>query len=146
MRKIRVEARSTTLSQKDLWKIVTTIENYPKWCKFCQRILVAPPELVEGTSWVDITTLLWIPLKAKHIVTKIKPFEEFHVFLPLSGGGKMWFQFDFKQKGEHSYMTSEVTFDLRYKLINATVGYILEKRWKQLMEHGFPGLDEKKYL
>ena len=141
-----MEAKSIKLSQKDLWRIVTTIEDYPTWCKFCQRIIAAPSKIEEGAVWIDVTTLLWIPLKIKHIVKKVRPYEELDVFLPLPIGGKMWFKFCFKQKGKYSYMTSEVSFDLGHRLIDETVGRILEKRWRELLDQGFPGLDEKKYL
>lgn len=143
MRKIRLEAKSTTLSRKDLWRMVTNIGDYPSWCKFCQRIFDAPTKIEEGSAWIDITTLLWIPIKVKHIVTRVKLYEEFYAFLPLPGGGKMWFQFSFEQKGKDSYMNNEIMFDLGNRFINSTVGYVLEKRWIQLLRQGFPGLDEK---
>ncbi|HSX09373.1 MAG TPA: hypothetical protein VLF93_04415 [Candidatus Saccharimonadales bacterium] len=146
MRKIHIQARSSIHSHKDLWKIMTAIEDYPTWCKFCKKMLTKDIKVVEGTVFHDVTTLLWIPLTIKHVITKVKPHEELHFFLPLPGGGKMWHKFTFKQKGKYSYMTSEIIFDLGSRLRNATVGRILEKRWRQLIEEGFPGFDEKKRI
>jgi hypothetical protein len=144
MRKIKMQARSTTLSQKDLWAIMTKIEDYPKWCKFCKSMVIT--EFEEGAVFYDVTTLLWIPIKIEHVITKIKPYEELHFFLTLPRGGKMWHKFSFKQEGNIGYMTIEVTFDLGNKFKNATAGHVLEKRWLQLIHQGFPGLEEKKHI
>ena len=105
-----------------------------------------PTKMEVGAAYHDITTLLWIPLKIKHVVTKMEPYKEFHIFIPLPGGGKMWHKFKFLQEGDIGVMMSEVSFDLGNKFINATVGHVLEKRWMQLIKQGFPGLDEKKRL
>ncbi len=146
MRKIKMQARSSTLSQKDVWKIMTTIEDYPQWCKFCKKMLIDDTNLKEGTIFHDITTLLWIPLKIKHIVTKIEPYEKLHYLLELPRGGKMWHKFGFRQQDKITYMTIEITFDLGNSLKDATVGYVLEKRWLQLIDQGFSGLEEKKHI
>jgi hypothetical protein len=144
MRKILVRSKSKTLSQKDLWKTMTTLEDYPNWCKFCIKMI--PAKLEEGAEYHDITTLLWIPLKIKHVVIKIEPHNEFHTYVPLPGGGQMWQKFNFSHDGEKAVLLSEITFDLGSRIANATVGHILEKRWMQLARQGFPGSDEYKRL
>ena len=138
MRKILVKSTSKTLSQKDLWDVVTALEKYPTWCKTCIKMI--PTTLEVGAIYHDITTLLWVPLKIKHVVMKMEPHKEIHIFLPLPGGGKMWHKFMLQQKGKEVLLISEITFDLGNKLKNATVGYLLEKRWIELIEQGYPGL------
>lgn len=146
MRKILVESSSTVHTQKDLWEIMTAFEDYPTWCKFCKSMTMTPAEVKKGVVFHDVTTLLWIPLTIKHIITKVKPHEELHFFLPLPWGGKMWHKFYFQQYDTHSRMRTEITFDLGNWLFNKTVGYILEKRWVKLLHQGFPGLEEIKRL
>lgn len=138
MRKIIIHSKSDTLSHKELWKIMTTLEDYPKWCKFCKSIISS--EIKEGEIFYDTTTLLWVPLKIKHTITKIKPYEEIQYFLELPGKGKMWHKFTLQQKDKETHLISEVSFDLGNRLRNATVGHILEKRWVELIKQGCPGL------
>src|SRR5690349_4391327 len=124
MRKIVMESKSKVHSKKDLWRTMTKLEDYPKWCKYCKKITAT--EVKEGAIFHDVTTLLWIPLKISHIITKVKLHQELHFFLPLPGGGKIWHKFTFKQRRDHSLMRTEITFDLGNTLFNNTVGYILE--------------------
>ena len=123
---------------------MTTLEEYPNWCKFCIKMM--PTQIKEGAVYHDITTLLWIPLKIKHVVIKMDPHKEFHTFVPLPFGGKMWHKFSFLQEDDKAVMISEITFDLGGKLRNATIGHLLENRWMQLARQGFPGMDESKRL
>ncbi len=144
MRKIVVRSTSKTLTHKDLWNRITTLEEYPDWCKYCIKMM--PTKLEVGAIYHDITTLLWIPLKIKHQIIKIEPHKEFHLFLPLPGRGKMWVENKFAQEGNIGVLETEVRFDLGNRFFNATVGHVLEKRWMNLIRQGFPGLDEKKRL
>jgi len=134
----------TKLSQKDLWKVLTTTEDYPKWCKYCK--LSTPTDIKEGAIFHDVTTLLWVPIRTKHIITKVKHHEELHFFSPLQGGGKLWNKNYFTDKGNHRLMTTEISFDLGNPFYNYTIGYLLKKRWLKLLKQGFPGLEEVKHL
>src|SRR5579862_9534631 len=140
MRRLVMEAKSKKFSHKELWLAIADLEKYPEVVKYCKKITVT--EIKEGGTFQDVTTLLWIPMKITHVITKLKPHEEIHFFLPLPGGGKMWHKFSFKQDGEHGLMIADISFDLGNELYNATVGYLLEKRWEALLIHGFSGLDE----
>src|SRR5260221_3515462 len=144
MRKIIYQSKSKTLTQKDLYNVLYATEDHPKWAKFCKSVTVTEKKV--SAIYHDVTTLLWIPLKIKHIFTKIEPYEEIQVFLPLPFGGKMWHTSSFKQQEKEALMYCEVAFDLGNRFLNATVGHILEKRWEELFKQGFPGLEETKRL
>jgi ribosome-associated toxin RatA of RatAB toxin-antitoxin module len=141
MRKIVLQAKSKKHSHKELWKTVADLEKYPEWIKFCREMRVKQVE--EGQTFHDVTTLLWIPMEIEHVITKLKPHDEILFFMTLPGGGKMWHRFTFRQEDKYGHMTAEITFDLGNKLYNATVGYVLEKRWRQLLKQGFDFLDLK---
>jgi len=142
MRKLVFRSTSKTLSEKGLWNVITTLEDYPQWCKFCTKMM--PTKLKVGAVYHDITTIMWFPFKIKHVVTRMDPHKEFHTDIILPRGGKMQHKFIISQEGDVGVLIFEVVFDLGSKFRNATVGYILEKRWMQLARHGFPGMDEVK--
>jgi ribosome-associated toxin RatA of RatAB toxin-antitoxin module len=144
MRKVVMQGKSKTHSHEELWKLAADLEKYPEWVKFCKKVTIT--EIKEGETFYDVTTLLWIPLKIEHVITKLNPHEDIHFFIKLPGGGKMWHRFAFKQDGQHGLVVADISFDLGNKLYNATVGYVLEKRWENLLRHSFPGLDEIKRL
>ena len=144
MRRILMQARSKTFPLDAMWDRIIDLENYPKWVKYCKSMHVT--EVKEGAIFHDVTTLLWIPLKVKHIITKIKPFEELSFFLTLPGRGKMWHTATFKQEDNYAQIQAELIFDLGNRFFNATVGYVLEKRWENLMRNVFPEIEEIKRL
>lgn len=131
-----MEGYTKVLSKEAMFDKIFHIERYPQWVKYCKKIYVN--EIKEGATFEDITTILWIPMKINHTILSIKKNKEIIFFMNLPGGGKMWHIFTFDQKGEYTYMRSEVTFDLGNQLYNNTVGYILEKRWENLMKNAFP--------
>jgi len=139
-----MQAKSKIHTQKALWQAMADVQKYPNWVKYCKSVSVT--EVKEGATFHDVTTLLWIPMKIEHVITKIKPHEEIHFFLPLPGGAKMWHRFSFKQEGEYGVMIADITFDLGNRFYNATVGYILEKRWESLLRQGLPGLEDVKRI
>jgi len=144
MRKIAIQAKSKKHSQKALWKRVANLEKYPKQVKYCKAIFIT--EIKEGAVFHDITTLLWIPLKIKHIILKLDPYKEIKFLLPLPGGGKMWHTFMFKQEAKHARVNIEMAFDLGNRIFNATVGHIIEKRLVALLKHGLSGFEEIKRI
>ena len=144
MRDMLFQSKSKTFSKEAMWNRMITLEDYPKWWKFCKSVTYT--EIKEGAIYYDVTTLLWIPIKIKHIVTKIKPYEELGLFLTLPFVGRMWFTLDFKQQGKDAMMNTEIKFDLGNKFYNATVGYVLEKRWEDLMLNIFTTDEEIKRL
>ena len=127
-----------------MWNRMVTIKDYPEWVKFCKNVMVTNVE--EGAIFYDVTTLLWIPLRIKHVITKLNPYEELCYFLTLPGGGKMWNTFSFSQQDMLAQIHAEIKFDLGTKIANATVGHALEKRWEDMMRSSFPEIEEIKRL
>lgn len=144
MRKIVMEVKTKVLSREAMWDKIIHIERYPEWVKYCKKIDIT--EVKEGATFSDITTLLWIPMKIHHKIISIKKYKEIIFFLPLPGGGKMWHTFTFGQDHDETYMRAEIKFDLGNILFNNTVGYILEKRWENILNNAFPEIRNAKRI
>ena len=76
------------MSCKEFWCATTDVENFSSWAKFVTKSQACGP-LEKGSIYWDITKILWIPLKIKHIVTVIKKEERIMLELPLFFGGTM---------------------------------------------------------
>ncbi len=134
--------KSKTFPVEAMWKRIFAIEDYPRTMKFVKSVAI--PHVKVGTKYTDVTTLLWIPITVNHIITEVKEKEKLCFFLPLPLGAKMWHTFLFSRKGKEAIIRAEISFDLGNWLFNNTVGYILEKRWEELLLHAFPEIEDKK--
>lgn len=63
------------LSMEKTWKLLTEVEKYPYYIKFCNKAVLEGP-FAEGGYWYDWTSVVYIPLKIRHKIEKVLPRQE----------------------------------------------------------------------
>lgn len=63
------------LSMEKTWKLLTEVENYPYYIKFCNKAVLEGP-FEEGSYWYDWTSVVYLPLKIRHKIEKVLPRQE----------------------------------------------------------------------
>ena len=131
MRKVTVR-RATKLSSKKIWSLIINLNNYPNHVKFLKKIEFEKP-LSMGSSFSDITTIAYIPIKIAH---EVDIYEEnkrigFFVKMPLFGFMKQ--RVEIEDKGLERIVNLTVEFDFQNKLLDIIFGKFLEKRVKEML-------------
>ncbi|MDO8486776.1 MAG: hypothetical protein Q7S45_00570 [Candidatus Curtissbacteria bacterium] len=71
-----------------LWQIASNVSNYPRYFKYV-HFVKAPGSFEVGSSWWDISTILYFPIKVKHKIVKIVPNKEVKQEINLPFGGEI---------------------------------------------------------
>jgi hypothetical protein len=130
---VTVSARSKDLSLDKAWKLLTDIEKYPQRIKYVKKVVVHDTGV--GSQWDDITTILWIPLKMPHTVISSKKNREYSFEVPLLFGGIMKQKYCLSSESATSTLIyCSITYDLGLKILNRTIGLILKRRLKSMLE------------
>ena len=126
MRKVVFEA---TIDQPldAVWSVITKVEDYPSYIRYVYKVEWSE-SLKVGSEWFDWSTIIFVPLRLKHVVVKMKPNKELVFFMPLPFGGKMNQLFTISQSGSGTKMRAEINFDLKHPILNQVVGPILTRR------------------
>lgn len=132
MKTIKVTAKSNKISLENAWSLITEIEKYPSRVKFVKKVKVYGRG--EGSRWDDVTTILWVPLTMHHTVTSYKKNKEYSFKIPLGLGGKMRQKYILiKETPNTIKVDGSITYDLGSKLLNKTIGIILQRRLKKML-------------
>jgi ribosome-associated toxin RatA of RatAB toxin-antitoxin module len=135
MRTITLSA-TTQIPIETLWQLMTDIAVYPSYVTFVQETVVHGPVQV-GTRWGDTTTILWIPLRMKHTITRLEGHEAFAFELPLWLGGTMTQEYRFQRTGDGTLVLVQIRFDLGNTLVDAIIGPLLERRLRDMVTSTF---------
>lgn len=143
MRNIFISKKVTGISKKDLWQYIISVESYPDYIPFLQRTHV-PEKIAKGSTWYDVTTILWIPMKFRHTTLSITPQEEmcFQVHIPFRG--TMVQKYFLKYTQNTLELAAVAEFHLGNKAIDMIVGPILKRRLEKMMEGSLDNLQKKK--
>lgn len=136
MRKLHLTGSTDKLTQQQMWERIINVLDYPKFVKYCKSVKVGKME--KGGGYEDVTTLLWIPVKAGHTITEITPPERIHYDLKLPFGATMQMKFMLKPNTKGTELTAIIDFDLGNRLYNYTLGHFLEERQHVMLRGVFP--------
>src|SRR3990172_11159094 len=62
------------------WYLFTDVKNFPRFLKYCKKASI-DDEFKVGGHWSDWTTMVYLPLKVRHKITKISPEKELVYFI-----------------------------------------------------------------
>jgi len=119
----------TTIAQPvdTVWSVITKVEDYPSYIRYVHKA-EQPESLKVGSEWFDWSTIIFVPLRLKHIVVKMEPNKALVFFMPLPFGGEMNQLVTIKQYGSGTKIRAEINFDLKHPILNQVVGPILTRR------------------
>ncbi|MDP2720992.1 MAG: SRPBCC family protein [bacterium] len=119
----------TTIDQPvdAVWSVITRVEDYPSYIRHVYKVEWSE-SLEVGSEWFDWSTIIFVPLRLKHVVVKMEPNKELVFFMPLPFGGKMNQLFTISQNGSGTKIRVEINFDLKQPILNQIVGPILTRR------------------
>ena len=130
---------NTELSREALWRILADISQYPYHVTFVKDTILYGITRV-GTNWDDITTILWVPLRMRHIITTMDQHRAFAFDLILPLGGTMRQEYVLHDVANETVLIVSVHFDLGNKLANVVVGPLLERRLRRMFSDTFTRL------
>jgi hypothetical protein len=141
MKTVSVRVRSTKISIDKLWQIMIDIEKYPQRVKFVRSTTVYG-KIEEGAVWDDTTTILWFPLRLKHVITDFKKNSEYSFDLPLHFGGWMRQRYTLKEESSKAVIiTGTITYDLGNPVLNVVFSSLLGMRLKNMLESSVQFVD-----
>ena len=117
---------------KEVWKIIEDVEHYPEHVKYMHKAKLSGPFGV-GSQWVDVTTVLWIPMAVTHKVAKLKENKEIVFDISLPFGGRMIQTVILNGDQKTPEVVGEIDFDLGNPLANFLVGQILKRRLQDML-------------
>ena len=126
MRKAVFEA-TIDRSVDAVWSVITEVRDYPSYIRYVYKV-EWPESFKVGSEWFDWSTIIFVPLRLKHIVVKMEPNKALVFFMPLPFGGEMNQLVTIKQYGSGTKIRAEINFDLKYPILNQIVGPILTRR------------------
>lgn len=141
MRKVTVKD-STKLPLKKVWSLITDLKNYPKHVKFVKKINYDRP-LSLGSTFSDITTIAFVPIKITHTVDIFVENKKLGFFVKMPLTGFMRQRVKILDIKEGSQLELSIEFDFQNKFIDIIFGRFLEKRVKEMLLYI---LDSEKYL
>lgn len=130
MRKLTFEL-VTPSSAKRIWPIMSDINNYHKYIKYCHHSKLVG-SFKEGSTWYDWSTVAFLPLKINHEIIKIIPNKKI-VYLIKSPFGEIWQTISIKERRE-TRVKLEIVIDSPNRLVENTIGLLVYKRNKQMLE------------
>lgn len=127
-----VHVKDVEVHPKELWSLITNVEDYPRYIKYMQRSeLNGQFEL--GNKWSDISTVMFYPINVKHEIIDIKEGKEFTFLIRLPFKGKIIQKGIIEDKGDYVSFQLQATIDLGHPLIDLLLGPILEKRTSEML-------------
>ncbi len=130
MRKLAFEL-TTTAPVKKIWSVISDINNYHKYIKYCYYSRLVG-DFKEGSTWYDFSTVAFVPLIINHKITKIIPHQKV-VYVIKSPFGQIHQTISIV-KGKKTRVELEVVIDITNGLIDKTLGTMLYKRNEQMLE------------
>lgn len=141
MRKVSLEVKYPIPIQT-FWQQVVDINNYPKYFKYMQSAkLLGSAEV--GAQWEDLTTILWLPMKIKHKITKLDENKEIAFEVALPTGGEMYQKMVLEGDNGVTKVFGEIKFELGNKWIDFFLGPILEMRLKKMVSSAYESINER---
>lgn len=128
---IEITGHSDKISLDSAWDQITDIEKYPQRVRYVKKIKIHNTGI--GSKWDDITTILWIPLKMRHTVNYLQKNKEYGFKVDIFFNGCMEQKYTLSQKDKELIIHALITFDLKNKFLNATLGSILKKRLSNML-------------
>lgn len=135
MKTIKITLHSKNTPLEKTWRILTDIEKYPRRVKYVKKTKIYGTGI--GSRWDDITTILWIPMRMRHTVKSFDKNKEYSFIIRFLANGHMEQKYEISQKDGTAIIQALVTYDLGNKLLNMTLGSILEKRLKNMLVSSF---------
>ncbi len=129
-------------SRSDTWKLVTDVENYPKYIKFLSRVHLDEPFKL-GSHWSDWTTILYLPLHINHINTKLEPEKIFEYNFKVGLRGSITQRFEIIKGDNPTEVKFTLVLDFPNRLAAFFVLPILERRWKVVMKEARRRVEEE---
>ncbi len=123
---------STHLSQEEVWKYIINVTNYPEFVPFVKAVQLSEP-FAEGSVWHDVTTILGVPLRIKHVNERISHLKKVIFLIDLPFGGSMKQSYTLSQQDKKLQVTCCITFEVRPSVIEPLVTPLLEKRLKYMI-------------
>lgn len=132
MRTISLEQSLSNVSVFDFWSYLISVEKYPEYIPYVKKTIVEE-EIKVGSTWYDVTRILWVPMRLKHTTLSVIPYKEmsFHVHIPLKG--KMKQQYIINKEDGKITATAKAEFYLGNRFIDMFLGPILKKRLEKMM-------------
>ena len=125
-----------------VWSVLADVENYPKYVKHIYRAKAHGP-LVEGSTWSDWTTILFLPLKITHTTSELVEPRRLHFTFPTPFEGQVNQLFTLRQEGRATNVRFEISIDLGNKLVDFLLGSILEQRWRSMISAAVANLGKE---
>jgi hypothetical protein len=115
------------------WSLIANPANYPKYMKFVTKVEI-DGKLAVGKAWHDWTNILVVPVRVKHVVSKLEKNKElgYDVAFPL--GGKMLQRVRMEGNRKETNVSGEMMFDLGNPVFNFTVGSMLKWRFEDMLK------------
>ncbi len=133
MKSVSITVRTKKQAIDKVWDLLTDIEKYPKRVKYVKKVTVYGTS--EGSVWDDTTTILWVPMKMKHTITTLRKNKEYSFDIPLYFGGVMKQKYVLRQEDRESVIIkASITYTLGNRFFNQTIGKLLNKRLKNMLE------------
>ncbi|MBU3978980.1 hypothetical protein KJ980_04995 [Patescibacteria group bacterium] len=132
---IKITGHSNKIDLETAWNKIIDIEKYPQRVKYVKKVKVHNTGL--GSKWDDITTILWIPIKMRHTVNYLQKNKEYGFKVYMYFGGCMEQKYTLSQKDKKLIIHALITFDLGNKLLNASLGFVLKKRLRNMLISNF---------
>jgi len=115
-----------------LWDLLTNIKIYPKNVKYVKSVKISGP-LKVGKEWEDITTILWIPMRVKHVTAEVVRNKKLSLEVLLPFGGKMLQSVNLEGDNQNCRIWGGINFDLGNPVFNLIIGPILKKRLQTML-------------
>lgn len=119
------------LSTEKTWKLLTEVENYPYYIKFCNKAVLEGP-FEEGSYWYDWTSVVYLPLKIQHKIEKVLLLQEIKYLIttPLL---KISQNITCTEKQSKTMIRIEFKYDFANKLFEKIFGSLIYRRNKEML-------------
>lgn len=124
-------------TEKNPWSIIEDVNSYPGLVGFVKKAKLLG-SFEKGSSWYDITSILWVPLKIVHRITALEKGKRVDYYISLPFGG--WMLEKILLKGKT--LEVEVSLSLS-KPIDSILGPVLERRLRQMVKKTFENVDRR---
>jgi ribosome-associated toxin RatA of RatAB toxin-antitoxin module len=129
------------IPQEKAWSLITKVKDYPKIMPFTYSVTATHDPLKKGSSWSDITTILWIPLRMTHHIYRYDAHHSLGQRIDLPFRAELDEQFRLKTHGESTEVFVTVTFHPGEIPLSPMILSIWEKRMKYLVQTAVQNLE-----
>ncbi len=141
MRKVIVKSQ-LSLSQEEIWKLITDIKNYPTYIKYCLKAK-GPEPIKKGDWWWDWTTIMVLPLKINHQVVELNPNNYLKFLVPLFFVGNLTQEVTLTETTKGTQVVIEVSINLKNKIADLLLGDFLYKRTQTMINSIYANFSKK---